>query len=266
LGPHYSTLEVARHDLALAREYGLIGSMHQGGGAEKAPGGWEALDEEGLIGPWVNLVHGNDLSDTRLARLTDLGVTFSLAPEGEMTQGHGFPIVGRLRRLGVAPSLGVDLESLMSGDMFSVARTALGVQRAFDNAESRREFGRIPRTSTIKAREALSWITVEGAKMLGMFNRIGSLAPGKQADIVAIDARQINMQPVHDPVASVVMQAGLANVEAVMIAGKWKKRQGTLLAVDLIAKAEALRRSGQRIAAEVGLSSEPSKTRASTQH
>ena len=266
LGPHYSTLEVARHDLALAREYGLIASMHQGGGAEKAPGGWEALDAEGLIGPWINIVHGNDLSDTRLTRLTELGVTFSLAPEGEMTQGHGFPIVGRLRRLGVAPSLGVDLESVMSGDMFSVARTALGMQRAFDNAESRRASGRIPETSTITTREALSWITVEGAKMLGMFDRIGSLAPGKQADIVAIDARPINMQPVHDPIASVVMQAGLANVEAVMIAGEWKKRDGKLLAADVAAKTEALRRSGRRIAAEVGLSSHFNETRAPTAH
>ena len=255
LGPHYSTLEVARHDLALARECGLIASMHQGGGAEKAPGGWEILDADGLIGAWINIVHGNDLSDARLGRLVELGATFSLAPEGEMTQGHGFPIIGRLRRLGVAPSVGVDLESVMSGDMVSVARTALATQRAFDNAESRRDRGRIPDTSTITTREALSWITVEGAKMLGMFDRIGSLAPGKQADIVVIDSRDINMQPVHDPVASVVMQASLANVEAVLIAGQWKKREGRLLVSDVGRKTEALRRSGQRIAAEVGVSS-----------
>jgi len=254
LGPHYSTLEVSRHDLKLAREFGLIGSMHQGGGAEKAPGGWEALDAEGLLGPSINVVHGNDLTDQRLDRLVDRGVTFSIAPEGEMSQGHGFPIVGRLRQRGVAPSLGVDLESLVSGDMFSVARCALASQRSLDNAESRRERGTIPETSTIPVREALSWITVQGAKMLGLSDRIGSLTPGKQADVVAIDARQLNMQPVHDPVSSVVMQAGLANVEAVMVAGQWRKREGRLLVDGLPAKLEALARSGRRIAEAVGIS------------
>ena len=253
LGPHYSTLEVALADLRLAREFGLIGSMHQGGGPEKAPGGWEALDEADLLGPWVNVIHGNDLSEARLAHLVERGVTFTVAAEGEMTQGHGFPIVGRLRRLGAAPSLGIDIESVSSGDLFAAARAALGMQRAFDNAESRRERGQIPETSTITTREALSWITVEGAKMLGLFDRIGSLSPGKQADIVAIDARQINMQPVHDPVSSVLMQTDLANVEAVMVAGEWRKRDGRLLAADVDGKVAALVRSGHRIAAEMGL-------------
>jgi cytosine/adenosine deaminase-related metal-dependent hydrolase len=261
LGPHYSTLEVSRHDLRLAREFGLIGSMHQGGGPEKALGGWEALDAEGLLGPWINIVHGNDLTDRRLDRMVDRGVTFSVAPEGEMSQGHGFPIVGRLRQRGVAPSLGVDLESLVSGDMFSVARCALASQRALDNAQSRRERGTIPETSTIPVREALCWITVQGAKMLGLWDRIGSLTPGKQADVVAIDARQLNMQPVHDPVSSVVMQAGLANVEAVMVGGQWRKREGRLLVGGLPAKLEALARSGRRIAEAVGISTNLAATR-----
>ena len=251
LGPNYSTLEVARHDFKLARAFSLLASMHQGGGAERAPGGWEALDRDGLLGPWVNIVHGNDLNDERLARMVELGVTFTLAPEGEMTQGHGFPIVGRLRRLGVAPSLGIDLESIMSGGMFSASRAALGLQRAIDNAQGRRACGEIPPTTTIGTREALSWSTVEGAKMLGMFDRIGSLSPGKQADIVAIDARQVNMQPIHDPVSSVVMQTDLANIEAVMVAGEWKKRDGRLLVSGLAGKVEALARSGHRIAAEM---------------
>jgi 5-methylthioadenosine/S-adenosylhomocysteine deaminase len=253
LGPHYSTLDVALRDLRLAREFNIIASMHQGGGPEKAPGGWEALDDANLLGPWINVVHGNDLNDERLARLVARGVSFSAAPAGEMTQGHGFPIVGRLRRLGAAPSLGVDLEALVSGDMFSAARVALGMQRALDNAESRREQGEIPPTSTVPAREALSWITIQGAKAFGLENRIGSLTPGKKADVVVLDARQLNMQPVHDPLASVVTQACIANVEAVMIAGEWRKQDGRLLVDGMQSKIDALRASGQRIARSMGL-------------
>ena len=252
LGPHFSTLDVALHDFRLARELGLIASMHQGGSLPKTPNGWEVLERENLVQNYINIVHGNDLSDERLARFVDRGVTFSVAPEDEMAQGHGHPITGRLRKLGAAPSLGVDLESVISGDMLTVARIALAHQRALDNAAHRAATGGIPETSTIPAREALSWITVEGARMLGFQDRIGTIAPGKQADLVFIRADALNLWPVHDPVATVVMQANLANIDSVMIAGGWRKRDGKLLFHDLDRVRVDLLRSGSRILGELG--------------
>lgn len=251
LGPHYSTLEVALHDFRLARELGLVASMHQGGGAAKTPNGWDVLEREGLVGDYVNIVHGNDLSDDRLARFVDRGVTFSVAPENEMAQGHGHPITGRLRKLGAAPSLGVDLESVISGEMLGVARIALSHQRSLDNAAFRASSGTIPETSTIPVREALSWITVEGARMLGLQDRIGSISPGKQADLVFIRADALNLWPVHDPVATVVMQASLANIDSVMVAGEWRKRDGKLLFQGLERVKQDLHQSGSRILAEL---------------
>lgn len=251
LGPHYATLEVARADFRLAREFGLVASMHQGGGEAKTPGGWEKLIAEELVGPGINIVHGNDLSDELFGQLVDLGASFSVTPENEMTQGHGFPITGRLLARGVAPSLGVDLESVLAGDMIGVARIALGMQRALDNAESRRRTSAIPSTSTIRVRQALSWITIEGAKMLGLDHRIGSLAPGKQADITLIDARALHLQPVHDPAATVIMQAGRGDIEAVLIAGRFAKRDGRLLADGLNEKLERLAAAGTRIVEEL---------------
>lgn len=252
LGPHYSTLEVSLHDFRLAREFGLIASMHQGGGPAKTPNGWDVLERENLVADFVNVVHGNDLSDDRLARFVDRGVTFSVTPEGEMAQGHGQPIVGRLRRLGAAPSLGVDLESVVSGDMLTVARVALSQQRAVDNAAFRAANGTIPDTTTIPAREALAWITVQGARMLGMQDRIGTISPEKQADLVFIQADALNLWPVHDPVATVVMQASLANIDSVMVAGAWRKQNGKLLFGDLDRVKSELSASGCRILAELG--------------
>lgn len=252
LGPHYSTLEVSLQDFRLARELGLVASMHQGGGPAKSPGGWDALEREGLVGNFVNIVHGNDLDDERLARFVKLGVTFSVAPENEMVQGHGNPITGRLRKLGAAPSLGVDLESVISGDMLTVARVALSHQRSLDNAAQRAATGTIPETSTIPVREALSWITVEGARMLGLQDRIGTITPGKQADLVFIRADALNLWPVHDPVATVVMQANLANIDSVMVAGEWRKQDGNLLFADLQRAKAELGRSGCRILEELG--------------
>jgi cytosine/adenosine deaminase-related metal-dependent hydrolase len=254
LGPHYSTLEVALHDFEMVRDLGIVASMHQGGGPSRTPEGWLRLEEDGLLGPHVNIVHGQGLSDEQLARFCSLGMSFSVTPEVEMAEGHGMPITGRLLRNGRAPALGVDLESAISGDMLTVARLALAAQRALDNAAHREATGSIPNTSTIPAREALRWATVEGARMLGMEDRIGSLAPGKQADLVLIRADALNMQPVHDPVAAVVMQASVANIDSVMVLGRWKKRSGRLLAEGIDGKLEQLRQSSQRILGETGLS------------
>lgn len=251
LGPHYSTYDVAAHDFRLARELGLIASMHCAGAEARTPDGWDRLAAEGLLGDNNNIVHGQNLTDAQLGMMLERGVTFSLTPETEMTQGHGFAITGRLRALGSRPSLGVDLESSISGDMFTVARMALASQRAFDNEASKRTAGKLPDTTSITTREALAWITVEGARMLKMEDRIGTLAPGKQADLVVIRADDLNMCPVHDAVTSVVTQTSLANVESVMIAGQWRKRDGRMLAGDLVARKQALAASGRRIMDEL---------------
>jgi cytosine/adenosine deaminase-related metal-dependent hydrolase len=253
LGPHYSTLEVAQHDFRMARELDVIASLHQGGGPARTPGGWQVLDREGLLGEQINIVHGHALDDEQLARFCGLGMSFSAAAESEMSQGHGHPLTGRLRKLGRAPSLGVDLESVLSGDMLMQARVALGIQRSLDNVAHREAEGSIPPTSTISAHEALAWVTVEGARMLRQSDRIGSLAAGKQADLVMVDARALNMRPVHDPVAAVVFQASLANIDSVMVAGRWKKRHGTLVDVDLPPKLAALEASGRKIVGALGL-------------
>jgi cytosine/adenosine deaminase-related metal-dependent hydrolase len=253
LGPHYSTLEVAMHDFRMALELGLIASMHQGGGPARTPDGWERLEEAGLLGEHINIVHGHALSDAQLARFCELGMSFSAAAESEMSQGHGHPLTGRLRALGRAPSLGVDLESVMSGDMLSQARIALGIQRSLDNVAYREAHGSIPPTSTITTREALAWVTIEGARMLQQQDRIGSLAPGKQADIVLVRADTLNMQPVHDPVSAVVMQASLANIDSVMVAGQWRKRGGRVLDADIPTLLERLLQSGQKITQAMGL-------------
>jgi cytosine/adenosine deaminase-related metal-dependent hydrolase len=254
LGPHYSTLDVALHDFAMARDLGIVASLHQGGGPARTPDGWQRLEAAGLLGDRVNIVHGHALDDAQLRRFCDLGMSFTATPESEMLQGHGHPLTGRLRAFGRAPSLGVDLESVLSGDMLTQARTALGIQRSLDNVAHRAAHGTIPPSATITAREALSWVTLEGARMLKQEDRIGSLAPGKQADLVLLRATDLNLQPVHDPVASVVFQASLANVDSVMVAGRWKKRGGRLLGVDLEGPVAALVASGRRIAAALGTS------------
>jgi cytosine/adenosine deaminase-related metal-dependent hydrolase len=222
--------------------------MHCAGLEAKTPDGWERLAEDGLLDALTNVVHGNNLTDAQLRLMLDCGVTFSLAPETEMQQGHGHPITGRLRDMNRAPSLGADLESSIAGDMLTVARMALASQRALDNEVQRERTGYLPATSTLTCEDALSWITVRGAEALGLADQIGSLTPGKQADIAMIRADGIRMRPLHDPVAAVVLQASSGDIDSVLVNGEVRKRHGRLTYPHLSQRLDELDASGRRIA------------------
>lgn len=252
LGPHYSTMEVAYHDFELACEFDLIASMHQGGGPARSANGWARLGKAGLLSGSVNIVHGNDLSDIELDLLVDSGASFTTTPESEMICGHGQPVFSRLRSRGVSPSLGSDIESALSGDMLTTARIALSYQRVLDNLIAKSNGG-IGGTCSVDTRDALRWITRNGAQMTKQDNEIGSIEVGKQADLVMIAAGSLNLCPVLDPVSSVIMHANQSNVHSVMVAGNWKKRGGRLLhdrVSDLMAE---LSESGRRIVASLGI-------------
>ncbi|NNE88137.1 MAG: amidohydrolase family protein [Silicimonas sp.] len=140
--------------------------------------------------------------------------------------GFGNPLTVRLRDLNGAISLGSDIESGMAGDMFAVTRMALQAARYEANLACRDSEGSAPLDMPIAAREALEWATIGGARMLGIDDRTGSLSPGKQADILLLDARAINMRPVHDAVATILFHAGPQNVEAVWIAERPRNSLG----------------------------------------
>ena len=249
LGPQMSVWNVCETDFNLAKELDLIASMHVSGPL-MVEDGFEQLNALGLLGSHINIVHGNVLSGERLKMLVDQGVSFSLTPEVELQMGFGDPLTARLRELNGLISLGSDIESAMTGDMFGVVRTALQAVRHADNLVARNETGMCPPTSTVTAREALRWVTIDGARMLGLEAQIGSLSIGKQADIVLLDATALNMHPVHDPVSSILFHANAGNVDTVLIGGKTVKRNGALVNPPTPQQMQKLAQSGQRIIRE----------------
>jgi 5-methylthioadenosine/S-adenosylhomocysteine deaminase len=252
LGPAYSTYEVSRQDLRLARELGLLVSMHVGGGRMLTPDGFARLVAEDLIDARVNIVHGNSIRFDELRALVERGASVTVTPDIELQMGYGDCLTGALRALGTAPSLGADIESFIGGDMFRVMRVALQAQRHADNLATLRDTGKAPERVSVRCREALEWATVAGAKMLGLEREIGSLTPGKQADIVLLRADDINMAPVVDPIASIVCHAGPANVDTVLVGGRVLKRAGKLLYPDLARKHAHLTETSRRIVSAAG--------------
>jgi len=253
LGPAYSTYEVSQQDLALAREMGMLVSMHVGGGRMLTPDGFKRLIAEGLVSASVNIVHGNSIPFEELRALVGEGASVTATPEIELQMGYGDCLTGALRRLGTAPSLGVDIESFIGGDMLAVLRVALQAERHAGDLATLAKTGRAPEHVSIPCREALRWATLEGARMLGMEHRIGSLAPGKQADVLLLRGEDLNLFPVTDPVAAIVLHANAANVDTVLVAGKIVKRAGKLLYPALAARKSALAETSRRILAAAGI-------------
>ncbi|MDS0139978.1 MULTISPECIES: amidohydrolase family protein [unclassified Amycolatopsis] len=237
-GPQLSTPDAAVADFRAAAERGLVVSMHQSGGA---PGpAWAAVRAAGLLGPRTNVVHGAGLTEEWLEILVDAGASITCTPENELGQGHGSPVTGHLLRLGAAPSLGTDTDAVTPTDVLSAARIALAAQRGHDHERHRQDTGSFALTATITAKQALAWATVEGARALGLADRVGRLDAGLQADLVVLDGAGPN------PIAT-ALYATAADIEAVMVAGRWRKRGHTLLDVDLGTVRDGLRASADRL-------------------
>ncbi len=229
LGADYSPLAVTLHDMRLAREYDLLSSAHIWGDASrKVKGGYHVLAEEGVLGPDHNLVHCNYVDDAELAVILGAGASVTATPSAEMQTNRGEPVVGRVAALGGRPSIGVDLETYVSGNLLHTARHALQTQRMFDNRRLEESTYRAP-ALTFSARDALAWATINNAHAMGLGERIGSLTPGKQADLVLIRSDALNLTPAGDAARAVVFYAERDNVETVFIAGSKVKENGRLL-------------------------------------
>lgn len=231
-GPEFTTPEVTRHDWALAREVGARITVHVGVGENGFTGGIKRMYEEGLLGPDTTYIHCCTLSDEELKYIIDTGGTFSIASAVEMQMRHGMPPIDRILRLGSRLSLSVDVETNVPGDMFTQMRAAFQCQRALVN--QRALYGGVfEGENLLTVQDVLEFTTIEGARANGLEHKTGSLTPGKEADIIMLRADRLNVVPMNDPVAAVVVGADTGNVDSVFVAGRALKRHGQLLNVDL---------------------------------
>lgn len=203
-----------------------------------------------LLGPDVLLVHMGYTTDDEWKMVADAGTAVSFTPETELQMGMGIPPTGIVRRFGITPTYGADIVSNNSGDMFFPLRMALQLERGFANV-SIVEGGTMPEGVTVSCREILEWGTPGGARAAGLDDQIGSLSPGKQADLVLIRTDGIGFAGWNerDPIASVVLQANAGTVDTVLVSGEIMKQNGKLCA-DVAATRELLATAVQHVAGE----------------
>jgi len=230
-GPEFTTFDVSKHDWALAREVGIRISVHVGVGAAGKLGKLGAMGKAGLLGSDTTYIHCCTLSDEELRMIADTGGTVSLAAPVEMQMGHGLLPIQRLLDRGLRPSLSVDVETTVSGDLFAQTRSVLTLQRSQVN--ELRLAGKENLPDVLNSRDVMEFATIQGAKANGLLNKVGTLTPGKEADVIMLRTDRINVLPINDPIGVVVRGMDSSNVDSVFIAGKARKRRGQLLDVDL---------------------------------
>jgi 5-methylthioadenosine/S-adenosylhomocysteine deaminase len=229
-GPGFCIDDVVRAEWGVARELGIPITVHVGMGRVAGRFGMiNMLNGLGLLGPDTTYIHCCYLSDEEWQLVADSGGTVSIAPQVEVQMGHGWPPVMKSIEYGLRPSLSTDVVTTVPGDMFTQMRCAFGCERARMLAVAWEANVDAPE-NMLTARQMLQMATVNGAHVAGLEDRTGSLTPGKQADVVVLDATALNVAPVIDPYAAVTLCADVSNVESVIVGGNVRKQDGRLVA------------------------------------
>ena len=184
------------------------------------------------------------MSDVAWQKVKDVGAQVSIAVPIEMNMRHGMPPILKMQSLGMEPSLCVDVECTMTADFFTQMRVVhehAAHGREPDDPRARRllsaqpvaDAGRQARRRCSTTRDVLRYATMNGAKALRLDSKVGSLTPGKEADIIILDATAINVAPLNQVPGAVVSLMDRTNVETVIVAGKVRKWKGQLLDVNL---------------------------------
>jgi 5-methylthioadenosine/S-adenosylhomocysteine deaminase len=192
----------------------------------------QRLVDLGLVNASLTAVHAVHIDDAELARFASTGVSIAHCPRSNLKLADGIARVRDLIGAGITVGLGTDgAASNNVLDMFGEMRTAalLAKTRAED-------------ASALMAADALRLATLEGARMLGMVDDVGSIETGKWADLACIDLMHLNSQPVYDVVSQLVYTVHPHQVGDVWVAGRHQVENGRLTNVDLN---EILRRTSE---------------------
>ncbi|KAJ5815933.1 hypothetical protein N7447_008166 [Penicillium robsamsonii] len=201
------------------------------------------LADAQLMGPDLVFSHGGWMTDSELAAVQSSGAGIVGTPDTELQMGMGYPVVWKSADMGCRSCLGLDITSNQGNDFMAQMRLALQTQRARDC-----DHRTVHRDVRRKAVDVLRMATLGGAEVMDMDSLIGSIVPGKKADLVMFRCDDIDTVPVVDPIATVVFHASPKNIDTVIVDGKIVKQNGRLVGVDweslhdeIICKSQRLR-------------------------
>lgn len=182
----------------------------------------QRLEKLGLLGPGLIAVHGVHFNASEIELLARHGCSVAHCPSSNLKLGSGIAPVGAMLQSGV--NLGFGTDSAASNnrlDLFTEMRTAALLAKGISGD---------PRV--MPAHQALEAATLGGARALGLQDRIGSITPGKWADLTAVKLSATELSPCYDPVSHLVYAAGREHVTDVWVGGRRRVADGVLLDLD----------------------------------
>jgi 5-methylthioadenosine/S-adenosylhomocysteine deaminase len=218
----------AKH-YALAREVGVPAVQHLVG--KDLSGPLLELGRAGLLRPGDEFIHCLGLNDAAWRLIKDTGGRISLCTQIDMAMGHGTPTIQEALDHGLRPSLSSDHGVEIAQDFFTVMRSTFTFQRNQIFQRARNGEQNLP--PLLSCRDLLEFATVEGARCASIESKVGTLSPGKEADILLLTADRLNIWPLNNAPGVVVNQMNPGNVDTVFIAGKVKKWRGNLVGVNV---------------------------------
>jgi 5-methylthioadenosine/S-adenosylhomocysteine deaminase len=193
----------------------------------------DPLAADKLVGPDNTFNHCGALPERTWQIFLDSGANINVCPrsDAQYALGEGVCALQHAWDHGIKPGFSVDNETSYSGDMFMEMRMAFYIQRAV--AKNRAFLGDQNPPKPLMVRDVLHCATLGGAHCAGLDDRIGSLAPGKQADVVVIRSDDLNLYPSNNAVGTVVQAADRGNVDTVIIGGRVRKYRGKVVDLDM---------------------------------
>jgi 5-methylthioadenosine/S-adenosylhomocysteine deaminase len=196
----------------------------------------------------------NNVTSQAWQIFSDRGGHASIANLIEMQMRHGMPPFQLALNYGILPSLSPDVDTNMTTDPFSLMRGAFCLQRALANDlafEISNPHGITPVPQVVTSRQVIEMATIAGAAACRLLDKIGTLTPGKEADIVVLDARNINVTPMNNVPGTVVTMLNPRHVKHVLVAGRLVFRDGELVGWNLRRLLHNLERAHERALARI---------------
>ncbi len=220
-----------RENWALARKLGLRITTEFQGAQQAAL--LDPLAEDKLVGPDNTFNHCGALPEKTWQIFVDTGANINVCPrsDAQYALGEGICALQHAWDHGIKPGLSVDNETSYSSDMFMEMRVAFYLQRAV--AQNCKFMGDQNPPKPLMVKDVLYCATMGGAHCAGLDDKIGSLTPGKEADLLMIRADDINLYPSNNAVGTVVQAAERSNVDTVIIGGRVRKYKGKVMGVDM---------------------------------
>jgi len=164
--------------------------------------------------------------------LADTGVNITVNPRSDALFGFDDETFAYQIAIdhGLTPALGIDLDTAFGSDMFGEMHALFGQQRSAMRYRRFRGEADVPAPISVEA--VLRAATVNGARAAGLEEQIGTLTPGKQADIIMVRTSSVAVFPVGNAIGTIVQAVERADVDTVMVAGTLRKRAGQLVDVD----------------------------------